>query len=232
MYEVIPMNIKFIPKNIAGILGITMVGLLILHLLACLPMFFRGRAYPIGLFSFDGEMNLPTIFSAVLLWFSAFLAGSIAWDGRNGILNRFFWAGLALAFLAAGLDEAFMFHERFTVAIREQIGASGLLYFAWVVPYAILVLLFIAVYGRFFFTLPTDTRRHIALAAVLYVGGAIGVEMLGGAWVEFHGKDIVYYLLATTEEVLEMSGSIIFIYAFLYHIARHLPDLYFKIFRV
>ena len=223
------MEIELNPKKIVWVLAGISAVLAILHIIACLPMFFMGRSYPLGFFSLDGEHNLPAIFSVALLWCSALLAGCIAWAGGQGRLNRIYWLGLALAFLVAGMDEAIMFHERLTEMVRQHMDATGVFHFAWVVPYAVLLLLLVVIYSRFFFALPADTRKHIALAAILYVGGAIGFEMLGGAWVESHGKDAIYYLLATIEELLEMSGAIAFIYAFTFHIGRHIPDLRLRI---
>ena len=223
------MELKLTPKKIVRVLAVVTAVLAIFHVLACLPMFCMGRSYPWGFFSFDGEQNLPTIFSVALLWWSALLIACIAWAEKGERVSRLYWTGLSLAFLAAGMDEAIMFHERLTQIVRQQMNATGLFHFAWVIPYAVILLLLVVIYGRFFFALPADTRKHVVLAAIMYVGGAIGLEMLGGAWVESHGKDAVYYLFSTIEELLEMSGGIAFIYAFSTHIARHLPYLRLRI---
>lgn len=46
----------------------------------------------------------------------------------------------------------------------------------------------------------------------MYVGGAVGFEMLGGRYASIHGLDnLGYVLLVTAEEGLEMSGVILFI---------------------
>ena len=137
--------------------------------------------------------------------------------------------GLSVAFLFAGMDEATMIHERISEGIKHFVDTSGVFYFAWVIPYSVLVLVFAMVFLRFFLRLPADTRRHVALAGFLYVTGAIGFELLGGAWVSSNSKDAVFYLFATIEESLEMLGSIIFIYAFSNYIARYLPDFCLRI---
>ena len=220
------MDLKLNPKKIASVLAFAMILLAILHIIACLPLVFMDRSYPLGFLSLDGENNLPAMFSVALLWCSALLTACIAWAGGK---NRIYWAGLSLAFLLLGLDEATMIHERMTEITRQVLGATGLFYFAWVIPYLILLLLFGALYCRFFFALPSDTRWKIMWSVLLFVGGAIGVEMLGGAWLESHGRDSIFYLFVMVEEVLEMSGSIAFIYTFSSYIARHLPDLRLRI---
>ena len=224
------MELKLNPGKMVWICAVGMAALLLLHIIACLPMLLMGRSYPWIFLNLGGEQNLPTMFSTVLLLINAFLTGCIAWASKNERRSMAYWVGLAFAFMAMGMDESFMFHERSMHIIREALQVSGWFYFAWVIPYAVLVLCFALVYCRFFFRLPVDTRKHIALAAVLYVGGAIGLEMLGGAWFSAHGKDVVYYLLLVTiEEMLEMAGGIAFIYAFSCYIDRHLPGLSLRI---
>lgn len=223
------MELKLNPKKMAWVLSAAMIALVILHVIACLPMFLGGRSYPWGYLSLDGEHNLPTMFSTALLWSSALLTGCIAWAEKNGRSNGVYWVGLAFAFIAMGLDESTMIHERFTEIVRALFETSGLLHYPWVIPYAIVILLFMPFYARFFFRLPSRIRKQIVLAMALYVSGAIGLEMVGGAWVEPHGKDAVFYLLVTTEEVLEMSGSIAFIYAFSSYIDRHIPGFCLRI---
>lgn len=74
-----------------------------------------------------------------------------------------------------------------------------------------------------------DSNNLVLLGAILYVGGSIGFEMLNGAWKDLHGRTAVYYLLTTVEELLEMFEVIIFIYAFLNPIDKHLPDFSLRI---
>jgi hypothetical protein len=55
----------------------------------------------------------------------------------------------------------------------------------------------------------------LSTAAILYVGGAVGCEMLGSFLATTIGFESIPYLLATTlEESLEMAGAITFIYGF------------------
>ncbi|MEN7973272.1 MAG: hypothetical protein ABFR47_05510 [Verrucomicrobiota bacterium] len=188
------------------------------------------RSYPLGLLSMDGEQNIPTMFSVALLWLCALFAGCIAVaEESGGRLRRLQWGVLAVVFLFAGVDEFTEMHERLTEPLRNALNAGGLFYFAWVVPYVFFALLFTAMYFRFFMRLPGDTRKFVVLAVILYVGGSIGMEMIGGAWVQLHGKDWAYYLLVMVEEMMEMAGSIAFIYAFANHVDKHLPGFSLRI---
>ena len=57
------------------------------------------------------------------------------------------------------------------------------------------------------------------LSAVLYVGGAAGVESLSQLYAGIAGKSTpLYVVLATLEEALEMAGIALLIYALLEHL--------------
>ena len=91
---------------------------------------------------------------------------------------------------------------------------SGPFYFAWVVPAAILLFIFAALFARFALALPYKTRGLFGLAAVIYVGGALGIEMIGAAQASANGTNNLSYALVTiVEESLEMVGLVTFFYA-------------------
>ncbi len=222
------MEIRLHPKSLAMFLAAVTMALGVLNLLSCIPVF-MGTGYPFGSFNFDYENNIPTLFSTLLLCFCATLAFFIARSKKSERLLFLQWLGIAAAFLFLGIDESTSLHERLTEPVRNAVGTGAIFYYAWVIPYAVLLAVFVAIYLRFFFRLPPETRKWVAIGAVLYVGGGIGLELPGGAWYELHGKDAVFYLLATFEELLEMTGCILFIYAFSSYIDRHIPDFKIRI---
>jgi hypothetical protein len=58
------------------------------------------------------------------------------------------------------------------------------------------------------------------MAATFYIGGAIGVELIGSHHAELYGyENWTYSMIATLEESLEMAGLIVFIWALLKHCA-------------
>ena len=60
-------------------------------------------------------------------------------------------------------------------------------------------------------------------AGAIFVGGAIGVEMLGGHWFVTQGRDnVTYVALQTLEETMEMMGIVVFIYALAEYLDEHL----------
>jgi len=51
------------------------------------------------------------------------------------------WAILAAIFLFFSIDEISSIHESLTAPVREIFNTSGLLFFAWVIPYGIFSML-------------------------------------------------------------------------------------------
>jgi hypothetical protein len=62
-------------------------------------------------------------------------------------------------------------------------------------------------------------------AGIIFVAGAVGMEMVGGRYVFYNGKEeLQYALMVTLEELLEMTGIIIFIYALASYIIKNVSD--------
>ncbi|MDP2703115.1 MAG: hypothetical protein Q8P98_13700, partial [Candidatus Rokubacteria bacterium] len=69
-------------------------------------------------------------------------------------------------------------------------------------------------------------RRGMLLAGSFYVGGALGLELVGAALASADLKDSVFYSMAVlTEETLEMSGVVVFVRVLVAHLARELPEV-------
>lgn len=176
-------------------------------------MYMKGL---VPLLDLDGERNLPTVFSVSLLLLAAWqmvqVARSLRSRPRPGELGPWPWAWLALAFLYVALDEGLMFHERLNVPVREWLGReqAGAFYFAWVLPALLLVGLAAAASAWTLRRLPRPLARSMLLAAVLYVGGGLGLELVGGSWAERQGTGgLGYGLLVNAEESLELAGVLV-----------------------
>ena len=67
------------------------------------------------------------------------------------------------------------------------------------------------------------------IAATLYIGGAIGLELIGGRYSELHGEDLAYSMMTAVEESLELAGIIIFIRALLVYIADNYKEVQIQV---
>lgn len=189
-----------------------------------------GHDYVFGFvpqFCLDREGNIPTYFSSVLLLLCACTLGTIAvaqkvgagWYVRH-------WTLLAFIFLLMSIDEAAGLHELLIAPVRKAYDLGGAFNFAWVVPGAIFCLYLAVHYWKFLFHLPLRTRILVCIAAGLYVGGAIGLEMLGGWYAESHGSENwPYTIIATLEETCEMSGLVVFMHALLGYVRTKLKEI-------
>jgi hypothetical protein len=119
--------------------------------------------------------------------------------------------------LFLAFDELFEVHELLIRPIRKGFNLSGFLFFAWIVAYGAGVLLLSMVFVSVWWRLHRGVRLWLGLSAATYLAGAIGLEMLGGKYYEGIGKkvDLVFGVLYTIEESLEMAGLMMFIYSLL-----------------
>jgi hypothetical protein len=171
-------------------------------------------------FDLDIEHNIPSWFASGTLLAAAVLLGAIAYDAWLRRLRfRWHWTGLAAMFVCLSIDEATSLHEMVMASLHGRFDLQGLLFFAWVIPAAAAVLVVGLVYVRFFKDLPVRTGQLFLVAAVVYVGAALGLEAVGGMVVEQHGfESLRYSLVMLLEESLEFLGVALFLYALLDHL--------------
>lgn len=133
------------------------------------------------------------------------------------------WTVLAAGFFYLSADETIALHEPFAVVARTVFGASSpsQLWALVGAPAAVVVAM---AYRPFLAHLPTTFRRRFLAAGAIYLGGAIGMELMGGLYEAAVGGDLVYLLLAVTEETLELAGVGLFLVALLDYLAA-LPAL-------
>ncbi len=205
-------------------LALIALALLTVSLLAALT---SGLANPGDMSGFrrflyvDAENNAPTYFSVVLMILNALLLASLAVRTLlSGSTLYRYWAGLSLGFFCMGFDESFEIHERFMKPMRKLIGDEdlGIFYYSWVIPALLLIAVLGGLFWRFLVAIRPTTSVRLLVAGALYLGGAIGVEMLGGWYVERNSQaNIGYLLIVTLEEGLEMAGLITLFWAVMRH---------------
>lgn len=167
------------------------------------------------LFHLGREANIPAWFSTILLLASAMLLGVIACAKavqRQPFRHR--WLALSLIFIYLSVDEAAMLHEEIG-GVLADLFPNSIFVHGWFIFGGCLVVLFAAIYWRFFLSLPLATRRLILMAAITFVGGAIGIEVLALPYENGRVADYGFALLVALEEFMEMAGIVLFIYALL-----------------
>ena len=178
--------------------------------------------------SMDAEGNLPAWYAVTLLSLCAGLLGVVAVVARSGAAPRWpQWGLLSLLFLGLSFDEFASLHERTSEPLQRLFGTSGFLHYAWVIGMGAGVLVFAASYIGFLRSLPAPTSRGLIVAGVLYVTGAIGMEMMEAAMFAQTGSHttLAYGLLVLVEEMLEMLGLILLMRTVIDYLVRVAPTV-------
>ena len=220
----------FSPKKICSILAFISFSFFALHCASEALINFGGiseRFYQdfFDAINLDEEFNLTAIYSGMLLCVSSFLLKQIALSCRGGDIRD--WMLLSKVFLFLAFDEVFQVHELFVISdLRRYVHPA--LASIWVIPYGILFALFALKFIPFFLRL----RRRVAVFALIaggvYVTGAIAFEALS-SWLVRTGQisrsGFYYELISGFEELFEMLGVIIFLYALLLELRSRFVQL-------
>ncbi len=167
------------------------------------------------LFSLSHERNIPTWYSSSLLVLSAVLLVLATLKAQQTKAEHVWhWGFMAVVMAYISMDEFIGFHEH-----ADWIDGKGIFYFSWVIPAAIVVAILGLVYFKFLLHLPRDSRRAFLIAGLVFIGGALGVELVLGQWTEIHGThNLGYGLIDFVEESMEILGVTLFVLALIDHL--------------
>ena len=177
-------------------------------------------------FDLESESNVATWFSSAMLLFCALLLSAIGRAQRRvGDKLAGYWLLLAVVFVLASIDETALLHEATMRPLAERLHPSGVFLYAWVMLGLPFVIVFGLVTLRFLERLPSRTRLEFIVAGGVYLGGALGLEMVEGAISTQMGDgSFVMFAARSLEAVMEMCGVLLFIAALLRYIAEELPS--------
>lgn len=228
------MELRLDPTKVGLTLLAIAVALLLAHVAGAISTHVFGHDHVFGMvatFDLNVENNVPTFFSAFMLVGCAILLALIASQSRA---DRYaaHWRWLAVLFAFLAVDEDASLHELLIEPVREVLPVAGPLFFAWIVPYGLAVLAIGLLYLPFVRSLPARTRVLFIAAGCLYLGGALGIEAIGGWYFSRHDEteDLTYSLLVGAEEFSEMSGVVVFIHALLDYLRQRLAGGSLRIF--
>lgn len=224
-------RVAFNERRLVRVLAVTaavlvVVGFWSIYSVRFMPDFF-ARDLIWNLTYLNGEANLPALFSTLLLLFAALVIGAIAAVKRR-LRDRFAhtWTGLALLAAYLGIDEGASLHEKWTEPMADLFQTGGILHYAWVIPYSLLMITVLFASLRLLTSLPSTVRIGLIMSGIVYVGGALGMELAEG-WVRTNlgRENFLMEVLITIEDGLEMAGVILLISTLLRYIRLYLPGM-------
>ncbi|MBW4459938.1 MAG: hypothetical protein KME47_06815 [Nodosilinea sp. WJT8-NPBG4] len=225
-----PLEVAINLPQITLFLGFTValvaVGHIIVH---ALSFFFDITNTPyVGIFTFFSmgqESNLPTYISTLNLLLAGILCGIISFHESN-LRNRvnWHWLGLSAGLMLMSVDEAAKIHEGIIgVFLEMSIGrGTGIFYYLWYLVYIPIVVAVGLLYIPFLKRLPLRYSSRFVLAALVFLGGAVGMEMVESV-LKYSGINTAISILF--EETLEMLGIVILIHMLLLYLSEHKYDL-------
>jgi len=229
------MTFSITPQRLFKLLS-AIVGILVLmHALMLIADYGLGRDNMLEvrtLFDLNREENIPTMFSALQLLLAGALLFVLHCESRKTARgDALYWLALAAVFAFLATDEFCELHEQLIGPMQRWLHVKrGALTFAWVVPYAALVAVFAAAFVRFWWRLPARSRSLFAIAAVIYVSGGIGMEMVGSKIFTIYGWHSFQFDLQTMfEEFMEMFGITLFVYALAKLIQQRVDSIKFSL---
>lgn len=230
------MTIKIFPRQIIKLLSYIIITLTLIH---CILQFleyglgFSHISHIRTIFDFEYDTNLTTWYSSITLLFCSLLLAVIAIAKKQERdPYRLHWQILAVIFAIMSLDEVAILHERAgnLIDIISPVEYTGWLNYQWVLLGIPVTLIIIVAYLKFLTHLPAKTRNLFILAGALFIGGALGLEMLAGRQASLDtSSQFLYKLFTTIEELWEKVGVLVFIHALLTYLEKYVNQLQISI---
>ncbi len=202
------------PRSVRNLLMAITAGFLVAHCVVQVGIYgFGAEKHWLDSLNMDRELNLPTLFSSSLLLISALLMQRLGHNSNPDATDD--WRLLSKIFIFLALDEALQIHEILIIpGLRHQVHPA--LASTWVVPYAALAIIMLWKFRSFLGSIPRATATGLLRSGAVYVGGAIGMEMIGSfavrsSLIRLHSP--WYGAITGLEEALELVGIILLIHA-------------------
>ena len=202
------------PNTLRRWLSLITGALLAAHFITQVGIYgFGADKHWLDVLNMDRELNLPTLFSALLMLSSALLLRRLSKaPAREAVAE---WTLLSRIFVFLALDESLQIHEILILpGLRHQVHPA--LASTWVIPYGLIALGLLWRLRHFLRDLPATTSRRFLRAGSIYMLGSLGMEMVGSFAVRSGSirlHSIWYGAITGIEESLEILGLILFLQA-------------------
>ncbi len=175
------------------------------------------------LFRLNAENNIPSFWNAMLFVVGGMLF-IVVWRVYHSDAGKARpWPILGLVFGFLAYDELYGVHESLSDPIENLLDLSGSLKVFWIFAYAGLVVVVALLFFPAWRSLGRRLRHLFAASAIVYLSGAVGFELLGEAVYSGREGDMIFGLMYTIEESLEMLGLVLVIYTLLETIRVRAP---------
>lgn len=178
----------------------------------------------------DEEASVGTLWTGLQfgILIAALLARTVLARRSGEKWKPWFVVAMCAGYVMA--DDVITIHEATTDPLRAALGTSGILTFAWIIPYSIVTLIVVISLFPWVRTLHPATRNGMFLASGLFLAGAVGMEAVGGLLIDAAGEASVIdgagftstkYILSTSlEEFLEMVSVAVALAAVLFDLTK------------
>ncbi len=174
------------------------------------------------LFNFGSEQNIPTIFTTFLFLLAALLQFFIYLNTKKSRISRY-WIGLFLLFIYLAIDEVCVVHERI-LRTAKQIFSSANFNSHFIIMATVFIITVIFLFYRFLFLIPKKYLLIAILSAIVYLVGAVGFEVISIFYLKTSKGGFILEMISTIEELLEITGIILYISFILKYIKNELDE--------
>ena len=219
------------PRKVTQVLTLVIIFLSVISLgLHFSAMTFGYRGILMGLvrlFDVGMDNNIPTWYSSFALLLCSCVIAVIAWTKD---INRgryvMHWKVLSAILVFLSIDEVAMMHEQSGKLLKVlNIDTSGFPIMGWFIVAIPVMVVLALTYLKFLAHLPAKTRLLIGVAGTIFLGGAIGTEMVGKYNFDLHGASINLTMITAVEEFMEMLGIVVFLYALLSYLSLYIQEV-------
>jgi len=219
------MRLTLGPGTVLRVLVGVAVALVAIHTVVLLVAYAAGRT---GLGPVAGTVNLaidsaiPTWIASAILAAAGILGFALA-SRADSRADRLAWIGLGILGFVLSIDEVATIHERWGEIASGTPLSLDLLGYSWVLGGLVFAGLVAVLFLPFLIRLGSHTRWLLIAAGVVFLAGAVGVEVVNGTTPLADGDGgralLQHLLVAGLEEFLEFIGASLLVYALMVALA-------------